>query len=134
MLDLVGDIIGPACWAEEEYDDGGEVPFMRGAVEGSLLDRPGSVPSIDEIDMLLPGRFVLDKAGSSLPPEKGGGGGGTRDMEACALYCGEGGSMGRPLNGGGGGGLSCATKNIMMDQQRCKIEFRRALRKKVQDY
>lgn len=75
---------------------------------------------MDEIDMLLPGRFVVDKAGSSRPPEKGGGGGGTRDIEACALYCGEGGSMGRPLNGGGGGGgggLSCAIQYVMTDQQ-----------------
>ena len=85
LLDLVGDGAGAACWAEDEYDDGGEVPFMRGAVAGSRFDRPGSVPSIDEIDMLLPGRFVVDKAGNSLPPGKGGGGGGTRDIEACEL-------------------------------------------------
>lgn len=108
-----------------EYDDGGEVPFIRGAVVGSRLDRPGSVPSMDEIDMLLPGRFEVDKASSSLPPEKGGGGGGTLDMEACTLYCGEGGSMGRPLNGGGGGGgggLSCVTVAIVTDQQMCNIQ------------
>lgn len=103
LLDLVGDGAGAACWTEE-YDDGGEVPFMREAAGGSRVDRPGSVPSMDEIDMLLPGRFVVDMAGSSRTPEKGGGGGGFLGMEACALYCGEGGSMGRPLNGGGGGG------------------------------
>ena len=92
------------------------MPFKRGAVVGSRVDRPGSVPSMDEIDILLPGRFVVDIAGSSRAPEKGGGGGGTRDIEACALNCGEGGSMGRPLNGGGGGGgggLSCATEKVM---------------------
>ena len=37
---------------------------------------PGSVPSIDEIDMLLPGRGAFVKAGSSRLPENGGGGGG----------------------------------------------------------
>ena len=100
------------------YEDGGEVPFMRGAAAGSRVDRPGSAPSMDEIDMLLPGRFVVDKAGNSRAPENGGGGGGARDVEICALYCGEGGSMGRPLNGGGGGGgggggLSCATREVM---------------------
>lgn len=117
LLDLVGDGAGAACWFVEEYDDGGEVPFMRGGATGSRVDRPGSVPSMDDIDMLLPGRVVVDRAGSSRPPEKGGGGGGTRDIEACALYCGEGGSIGRPPNGGGGGGggggLSCATKDVM---------------------
>ena len=90
------------------------MPFMRGAVAGSRVDRPGSVPSMDEIDMLLPGRFAVDKAGSSRAPEKGGGGGGTRDTEAWVLYCGEGGSIGRPPNGGGGGGgggLSCASES-----------------------
>lgn len=69
--------------------------------------------------MLLAGRVVVDKAGSSRPPEKGGGGGGTRDMGACALYCGEGVSIGRPLKGGGGGGggggLSCATEDVVID-------------------
>lgn len=55
---------------------------MRAAVAGSRFERPGSVPSMDEMDMLLPGRFVVDNAGSSRPPEKGGGGGGTRDMGA----------------------------------------------------
>ena len=29
LLDLVGDRAGTACCAEAEYDDGGEVPFMR---------------------------------------------------------------------------------------------------------
>ena len=78
---------------------------MRGAAADSRVGRPGSVPSMDEIDMLLPWRGVADIPGKSRPPEKGGGGGGARDREACALYCGEGGSMGRPLlNGGGGGG------------------------------
>ena len=56
------------------------------------------------MDMLLPGRLVVDIAGSSRTPEKGGGGGGTRDTEAGTLYCGEGGSIGRPPKGGGGGG------------------------------
>lgn len=136
LLDLVGDGARTACWAEAEYNDGGEVPFKRGVVVGSRVDRPGSVPSMDEIDMLLPGRFEVDKAGSSLPPEKGGGGRGTLDMDACALYCGEGGSMGRPLNGGGGGGgggggLSCATKAIIIDQQTCDTKSKKPLRKKV---
>ena len=81
LVDLVGDGLGAAGCADEEYNDGGEVPFMRGAVAGSRVDRPGSVPSMEEIDMLLPGRLMVDKAGSSLTPEKGGGGGGTRDME-----------------------------------------------------
>ena len=104
LLDLVGDGTGAACCADEEYDDGGEAPFMRVGAVSSRVVLPVSLPSMDEIDMLLPGRVVVDKAGSSRAPEKGGGGGGTRDMEACALYWGEGGSMGRPLNGGGGGG------------------------------
>ena len=106
LLGLVGDRAGAACGVEEEYDDGGEAPFMRGAAIDSRVGRPGSVPSMDEIDMLLPWRLVVEDPGKSRPPEKGGGGGGGRDREACALYCGEGGSMGRPLlnDGGGGGG------------------------------
>lgn len=70
---------------------------------------PGAESSMDEIDMLLPGRVTEDGAGRSRPPEeKGGGGGGTRDMDAGALYWGEGGSIGRPLKGGGGGGGGCS--------------------------
>lgn len=42
----------------------------------SRADLPGSVPSIDEIDILLPGRGAVDNAGSSRLAEKGGGGGG----------------------------------------------------------
>ena len=83
--------------------------------------------------MLLPGRVVVDKAASPRPPEKGGGGGGTLDMEACALYCGEGGSMGRPLNGGGGGGGGgslWATEDVMVHQQRYGNKLKKALRKR----
>ena len=54
---------------------------------GSRAGLPGSVPSIDEIDMLLPGRGAVDSAGSSRLPEKGGGGGGTCDRGVWRLCC-----------------------------------------------
>lgn len=52
----------------------------------SRFGRPGVESSMEDIDMLLPGRFAEDRAGKSRPPGKGGGGGGTRDMEAGGLY------------------------------------------------
>ena len=81
------------------------MPFSGVDVVGSrdvLAGGPES--SIDKIDMLLPGRVDDDGAGNSRRLAKGGGGGGTCDMAGLALYCGDGGSMGRPMTGGGGGG------------------------------
>ena len=40
LFGFVGDGTGAACWAEEGYEDGGEVPFMRRAVADSRFDRP----------------------------------------------------------------------------------------------
>ncbi len=53
---------------------------------GSRCGLPGAESSMEEIDMLLPGRLVEEKAAVSRPAEKGGGGGGPRDMEAGGLY------------------------------------------------
>jgi len=65
----------------------GDAPFNVVAVPGSRGGLPtGAESSIEDIDMLLPGRFPEDKTGKSRPPEKGGGGGGTLDMDAGGLY------------------------------------------------
>ena len=65
----------------------GDAPINVVAVSGSRGGLPiGAESSMEDIDMLLPGRFVEDKAGKSRAPEKGGGGGGTRDMDAGGLY------------------------------------------------
>ena len=69
-------------WAPTDGDMVLEVIVDEGGLEygsGSRAGRPGSVPSIDEMDMLLPGRGAADNAGSSRLPEKGGGGGGLCD-------------------------------------------------------
>ena len=63
--------------AEEEYELIGEVPLIGPAAAGSREFLEGAESSIDDIDMLLPGRVVDESAGSSRRPEKGGGGGGT---------------------------------------------------------
>lgn len=65
----------------------GDAPFAMVAVLGSRGGfSTGAESSIEDIDMLLPGRFDEDKAGKSRPPEKGGGGRGTLDMDAGGLY------------------------------------------------
>lgn len=77
---------GADSWCvEEEYESVGEAPFICAAAGGSRGVLEGPESSIDEIDMLLPGRAVDDRAGNSRRPEKGGGGGGTCDMVTRAL-------------------------------------------------
>lgn len=61
------------------------VPFICPDATDSRGVRSDSEPSIDSIDMLLPGRVIDDKAGRSRDPEKGGGGGGPREGACCAL-------------------------------------------------
>lgn len=110
---LVGDGAGGMCWEEGGYAPVGEVLFMGAAILGSRDNLTGPESSIDSIDMLLPGRVEVDGAGSSRKLGNGSGGGGIWEMGARPLLDGEGGNMGRLLNGGGGGGggISCVARD-----------------------
>lgn len=60
--------------------------FAYAGTEGWRAGRPGSVPSIDRIDMLLLGRVFAGSAGKSRPI---GDCGGWSRCEGAGPYCGE---------------------------------------------
>lgn len=63
----------------------GDVVLIDATILGSRDDLVGFESSIEDIDMLLPGRVVVEGAGSSRTPGNGGGGGGICESEARAL-------------------------------------------------
>ncbi len=77
----MGEGAGGKCCVEDGYELVGDVPFIGAALLGSRDDLAGAESSMESIDMLLPGRAVEDRAGSSRALENEGfGGGGICDM------------------------------------------------------